>query len=203
MDKSNIEELIRRAQAGEEDALNQLCTDFRPMLRLVAQQAIGPEIARRTDPSDLVQQTELEAVRAFACFRGSSEKEFVAWVRQILKRNVANVVRDNRAAKRDLRKEQPLHNVNPSASLTWHHPADAGKSPSQRVMQGEAALQLSSALEELPENQRTAVRMRHLEGCALSDIAEAMETTPGAVAGLIRRGLSALRQHMGNESKFI
>ena len=34
-------------------------------------------------------------------------------------------------------------------------------------------------------------------------IADAMETTMGTVAGLIRRGLSSLRQHMGSESKYI
>ena len=39
--------------------------------------------------------------------------------------------------------------------------------------------------------------MRHLEGLALRDIAEAMKTTPGAVAGLIRRGLDAMRLQMG------
>ena len=198
-----IEELIRRAKGGEEDALNQLCTDYRQMLRLVAERAIGPEMARRTDASDLVQQTELEAFRAFASFQGSTEGEFVAWVKQILKRNVANVVRDNRAAKRDHRKEQYIHAASQSVSVTWLHPAERGKTPSQHVMYGEAALKLATAINNLPEKQRTAVRMRHLEGMALRDIAEAMESSPGAVAGLIRRGITALQAQMGSESQFI
>lgn len=199
-----LADLILRAQNGDDAAVNQLLIEYRPFLRLVADQAIGQVIRRREDASDIVQQTELEAYRAIADFRGNSEPEFSAWIKQILRRNVSNLVRDNWAAKRDQRREQYLDNTDQSVSLTWVSPQGGqSSSPSQHVIRAEAALQLAKALEEIPESQRIAIRMRHLQGCTLDEIATAMGKTPPAVAGLIRRGLQALREGLGGDTSWI
>ena len=74
---------------------------------------------------------------------------------------------------------------------------DAGlSSPSQKAMRGEEAQRLSQALTALPADQREAVRLRHLEGWALSDIAAHLGRTPAATAGLIKRGMQALRRRL-------
>jgi RNA polymerase sigma-70 factor, ECF subfamily len=203
-DDRPLADLIRRAQNGDDEAVDQLLADYRPFLRLVADQALGQLLRRREDASDIVQQTEMEAYRAIGDFRGSSEPEFSAWIKQILRRNVSNLIRDNWAAKRDQRREKYLDNSDNSVSLTWMSPqGGAVSSPSQHVVRAEVALQLAKALEELPESQRTAVRMRHLQGCGLDEIAAAMDKTPPAVAGLIRRGLQALREGMGGDTSWI
>ena len=191
-----IEQLIQRAQDGEEDALNQLCAEYRPMLRLIAEHSIGSYMSRRTDPSDIVQLTTFEAVRAFSSFRGTSEGEFVAWVKQILKRRVANEIRHHRAARRDLQTEQSTEDATRSTSASWLHPVYPGNSPSQLMIVVEEVRELKAAMKHLPANQRAAVSMRHFEQMSLRDIAGAMQTTPGAVAGLVRRGLQALRDKM-------
>jgi RNA polymerase sigma-70 factor (ECF subfamily) len=49
----------------------------------------------------------------------------------------------------------------------------------------------------LPEMQREAVRLRHLEGCSVDDIADRLGRSPTAAAGLIKRGLETLRKRMG------
>lgn len=203
-DDPQLTELIQSAQNGDDEAVNQLFTQYRPFLRLFAEQAVGQMIQRREDASDIVQQTELEAYRAIAEFRGTSEPEFSAWIKQILRRNVSNTVRDNWAAKRDQRREKYLDNTDASVSVTWLTPMGNQRSmPSQHVVRAEAALQLARAMEELPDNQRTAVRMRHLEGCSLDEISAAMNKTPTAVAGLIRRGLQALRERLGGDTSWI
>jgi RNA polymerase sigma-70 factor (ECF subfamily) len=55
---------------------------------------------------------------------------------------------------------------------------------------------LAQAVEALPEDQRLAVQMRHLDGASVAAIAEAMDKTPAAVAGLLRRGMQALRDEL-------
>ena len=74
-------------------------------------------------------------------------------------------------------------------------PADQ-TSPSQIVLRSERARRLADALSELPEDQRVAVELHHLSGFKLAEVAEYMERTHASVAGLLRRGLKALRVHL-------
>ena len=81
-----------------------------------------------------------------------------------------------------------------SAMLSWYEPAAEQESPSERIVEAERALQLARALEQLPDDQGEAVRLRHLEGRKLVEIAESMNKTPDAVAGLARRGVATIRK---------
>jgi RNA polymerase sigma-70 factor (ECF subfamily) len=202
LSSQELRELLAKSRT-DPDAADQLLEMYRPVLKLISQQIIGPGLQRREDASDIVQRTVLEAYAAFEQFRGESEPEFSAWLKQILHRNVTNLVRDNRAAKRDLRREQYLDAAEGSVSITWMQPAGRGTTPSQRVIRAEAAVNLAQALDELPDAQRQAVRMRHLEGRGIDEIAEAMDKTPAAVAGLIRRGLQTLRERLGRSTTWL
>jgi len=197
-----LQRLLTESRANPE-AADRLLELYRPVLRLIAEHLVGSGLRRREDASDIVQRTVLEAYAAFEQFQGQSEPEFSAWLKQILRRNVANLVRDNRAAKRDVRREQYLDAAEGSVSVTWMQPAGRGTTPSQRVIKAEAALNLAHAIDELPDGQRVAVRMRHLEGCSIDEIAEAMQKSPAAVAGLIRRGLDALRQQLTGDTSWL
>jgi RNA polymerase sigma-70 factor (ECF subfamily) len=202
LSSSELQQLLVESRT-DPDAADRLLELYRPVLRLIAEQMIGSGLRRREDASDIVQRTVLEAYAAFEQFHGGSEAEFSAWLKQILRRNVTNLVRDNRAAKRDVRREKYLDAAEGSVSVTWMQPAGKGTSPSQRVIRAEAALNLAEALDQLPDAQRDAVRMRHLEGRGVDDIAEAMDKTPAAVAGLVRRGLQTLREQLAGDTTWI
>ena len=66
-------------------------------------------------------------------------------------------------------------------------------------MRGERAAKIARALQTLPEAQREAVRLRHLEGCSLAQIAERLGRTEAATAGLLKRGLAKLREKLKDE----
>lgn len=180
------------AKAGDDNARGALFERFRPYLRLLADRQIGEQLGRRLDPSDIVQETFLEAHRDFRRFQGSSPGELAEWLRAILDHNIAQAVRDHAlAAKRAVGREQSL--VDPDGTVQWQGPASGHSSPSQRAMRGESAVRLALALERLPADQREAVRLRHLEGWPIQRIADHMGRSLVATAGLIKRGLQALR----------
>ena len=63
---------------------------FRGALRLLARARLDPRLQAKVDPSDLVQQTLLEAYQGMKDFRGTTTDELAAWLRRILARNLAN-----------------------------------------------------------------------------------------------------------------
>ena len=147
--------------------------------------------------SDVVQQTLFEAHRDRGQFRGRTVGEQAAWLRQILARNLANVVRDLRRDKRDVAREQPLQaSLDESASRLEAWLAAEQSSPSQQVERHERAVRLANALDALPENQREAVVLRHWHGCSLVEIGEHLGCTTAAVTGLLHRGLRKLRKQL-------
>jgi len=191
----DISDLLIRARDGDESAKSELVGNYRSHLLRLSQRAVGKKLRRRVDASDIVQQTSTEAWRDVEAFRGTSEREFTAWIGQILRRNVTNMVREQRAAKRDMNREcEP--GLDSSASVARIDAPGREATASQRVMKGEMAFHLATIVESLPEGQREAVRMRHLEGLPLAEIAERLNKTTVATAGLIKRGLQALRDVM-------
>ena len=71
---------------------------FRDYLKLLARLQLGVNLSRRIDPSDIVQQTLLEAFEKHHQFRGGTSAEQAAWLRKILARNVADVLRAPRTS---------------------------------------------------------------------------------------------------------
>lgn len=85
--------VIRQAQGGDEAALEKLLASYRNYLRLLARTGIDASLQGKADPSDLVQETLLKAYRRFAQFRGQTEAELLAWLRQIMVRNLTDLAR--------------------------------------------------------------------------------------------------------------
>lgn len=171
---------------------------FRDYLGLLARAHLCPLLRGKADGSDVVQQTLLEAHRHLDQFRGTTSGEQAAWLRQILARQLANLARDQQRERRDVRRECSLEQAveQSSARLEAWLVAEQS-SPSERAERNEQLFALASALTILPEAQREAVEMRYLQNLSLNEIAARMGRTPGAVAGLLHRGLEALRQQLG------
>lgn len=166
----------------------------RPYLMLLARSHINPRNGTKIDSSDIVQQTLMDAFAKRDQLRGTTEGEIAAWLREILKNNLADALRDQQRDKRDVRRERSLEGeINVSFSRTQDWLAAVQSSPSQRAVRQEDLLRLSEALIELPEAQREAIVLHHLQGLKLANVATAMGRTEPAVAGLLFRGLKALQ----------
>jgi RNA polymerase sigma-70 factor (ECF subfamily) len=167
---------------------------FRAYLRLLARLHLAPQLRGKLDPSDIVQQTLLQAYQGLDQFRGQSTAEVAAWLRQILARNLSMAVRAFAQAKRDLAREGSLEAalaVSSSQLGAWL--AAEQSSPSEQAERNEEALLLAWALEQLPEAQREALVLQHWQGWSLAEIGARLGRSPEAVAGLLKRGLKQLR----------
>jgi len=187
---------------GDHAADRDLALDrFRPYLLLLARLHVGGPYRRKLDPSDVVQQTLLEAHRKRDQFRGRTEAEMAAWLRQMLAYCVADLLRAQGRLKRDAARERSLENaLNESSSRVEGWLAANQSSPSQRAVRQEELLHLAEALARLPEDQRQAVELRHLQGLAVAEIGQLMGRSPAAVGGLLQRGLRALRGMLDDSS---
>ena len=165
---------------------------YRTYLLLLARShdKIGGEEA-----SDLVQKTMLAAHAQREEFRGQSPAEVAAWLKQILRREVIDTYRHQRRLKRDVHREVPLEaEVDGSFSRMNGCLAAVESSPSQRVSREEEMVSLACAIAQLPEAQREAVVLHHLQGATLAEVAAKLQRTEAAVAGLLHRGMKQLRE---------
>ncbi len=161
-----IEELLRRARAGDEDERGRLLEAYRSYLMLLARVQLGQDLRGKVDPSDLVQETFLEAHRDFGQFSGQSEAELLAWLRRVLATGLADQVRRYRGTQqRDLRLERQLAAaLDQSSQALERGLAARGSSPSAGAERREDAARLAEALERLPADYRDVLLLRHFQG---------------------------------------
>jgi RNA polymerase sigma-70 factor (ECF subfamily) len=185
----------------EPSVTGQTLDRFRAYLRLLARLHLHPSLQGKLDPSDMVQQTLLQAYQGLDAFRGRSEAELAGWLRTILARNIAHTLRDLNRARRDIARERSLEAALDASSAHlegWLATADQS-SPSQHAQFNEEALRLAEALDRLPDAQREALVLQHWHNWSLAEIGQQLGRSPAAVAGLIKRGLKQLRDHLREE----
>ncbi len=190
-----VDELLSRARL-DPLALGKLLEGYRGYLFLVAKRSVSTHYQSRIDADDLVQATMMRAAHAISEFAGSSASQFHTWLMTIHHHTILEELSRHSAAKRDAARDQSLSADGNSATLYWLEPLDGEPTPSVRMMRAEQALRVASALYHLTSDQREAVRLRHLDGCSLTDIATQLGKTEDSVAGLLKRGLHVLRQHL-------
>lgn len=195
-------ELLRRCRHGDAAARDELFTRYRHYLRLLAQGQLGRHLRAKCDPSDLVQQTLLEAHRDFAGFTGATEAELLGWLRQILAHNLCNEARrfatKQRAANREVSLDEVRGGLDRSSAALGRCLAAEGSSPSQSAARREAAVLLADKLATLPADYQAVLVLRIFEGLSAEETAERMGRTAGAVRMLQMRALTALREEMND-----
>ena len=167
----------------------------------IARMQIDRRLRVRFSPSDVVQETFLEAHRDFPQFNGRTEAEFRAWLRRILVHNLIVAARRHLAAgKRDVRREISLDrgcaDADASAPGLAGVVAHGGDSPSTHAQHAELLVAVTENLAALAPDYREVLEMRHLQGHAFQDIAKRMGRNEGAVRMLWLRAVTQLRARL-------
>jgi RNA polymerase sigma-70 factor (ECF subfamily) len=185
---------MRRPELAESASNHELLplAGYRDYLRALARARLDPGLRAKVDPSEIANEVILKAHRARDQFRGHTEQQLAAWLRSILNTTLANSLRDcgrkNGFASLSLNDVLDSSSCDRQASL-----ADDRPLPDELAQKNEQLLQLAAALNELPDDQRAVVEMKHLHGLTVAEICERTNRTKPSVVGLLFRGLKALR----------
>lgn len=190
---------MRNAKQGGKSAVGKLFALYSNYLKILADAQLDRRVRQRVSPSDLVQETLLEAHRDFPKFNGTTEAELVCWLRKILVHNLIHVTEKHISAeKRDVRREISLQRIRASVeqSNSRFEVILAAKlaTPSAEAGMHEQLRELADAIAQLPDDQRQVIVLRHLEGMRFADIADQMERTSGACRMLWLRAMDRLRE---------
>jgi RNA polymerase sigma-70 factor (ECF subfamily) len=179
-------ELVARVQRGDKQAFNLLVIKYqRKILRLLSRMIRDP-----ADLEDVAQEAFIKAYRALPQFRG--ESAFYTWLYRIAintARNWLSSVGKRPSAPNAIESEDG-ETFNETDSLS-----DIG-TPESMVASREIAETVNAAIEELPEELRTAIVLREIEGMSYEDIAQTMGCPIGTVRSRIFRAREAIAQRL-------
>jgi RNA polymerase sigma-70 factor (ECF subfamily) len=179
------------ARAGSQEAVGRALEACRGYLLLIANRELGADLQPKGAPSDLVQETFLQAHRDFGQFRGDSDEELLAWLRCLLQHRLANFARGFRGTqKRGLGREVALGTDSAAAPPT---PEDT---PSVQMMAREQAEAVEQALARLPKDYRRVILLRYQENRTFEEIGALLGRSAEAARKLWWRALERVQEDL-------
>jgi len=196
----SISGLLQRARGGDRRALDRLFAVCRNYITIVARTQVESWLQAKFDPSDLVQQTLMEAYRGFDGFHGGTEAEWLVWLRRILTRNAVDLARHyGGTEKRQVRREASLRPPpGMDSSAGFREPVDRQDSPSKLLLSRERELFLADALARLEDDYREVILLRNLQGLPFEEVAQRMQRSRPAVQMLWMRAIRKLQEMLGS-----
>jgi len=197
-DSAQTQDLLDRLRDGEAAALDDLLQRCRPELRSFVELHFDPRLRARADPSDIVQETQLELVRRMDDFLSKRPMPFRLWVRKKAYERLLNLRRDHMTrARRSVQREVAFPD---RSSLLLARPLLArDPSPRQRVEARERAERVSRAVSHLNESDREILLLRHAEDLPFEEIACLLDITAAAARKRFGRALIRLQTHLAAE----
>lgn len=194
-----VPEWLAAAQNGSTDALGQALEACRAYLLMVAEREIDPALRAKGGASDIVQETFVEAHRAFPHFTSQSHEEFLAWLRAMLLNNVKDFRRKFQGTqKRSANREIAIDAHDSSTDLRELLATDSA-TPSGQFSQLETLMEVEKTLKRLPEDYQQVIALRYNENCSFEEIAIRMQRSANAVQKLFARAIDRLQAEMERE----
>ena len=200
------EQLIERLREGDENALVELISIYRPRLKRMIEFRLDRRLRGRVDPSDVFQEAYLDATKRVTHFVEKPELPFLVWLRQItLQRMIEFHRRHIQVKKRDARAERSLDRGNlgygTSVSLASQLVGQL-TSPSQLLMRVELMQQVEESLDSMDPVDREVLALRHFEELSNNEVAEILGITKAGASNRYVRALARLRTILENVPGF-
>src|ERR1700704_4672238 len=182
--------LVRRVQRGDKGAFDALVLKYQhKLVKLVMRYVRNP-----AEAEDIAQEAFIKAYRALPQFRGDSA--FYTWLYRIAINTAKNAVvsRDRSPIEYDLDR-------NNEESYDMQGRLKDSETPEGLVLTDEIRSTVNAAIDALPEDLRTAIVLRELEGLSYEEIAAAMACPVGTVRSRIFRAREAIDHRLRGEEK--
>jgi RNA polymerase sigma-70 factor (ECF subfamily) len=175
------EELVKRVQRGEKAAFDILVRKYEHKIANV----ISRYMRDSSEVQDVAQEAFIKAYRALPNFRGDSA--FYTWLYRIAINTAKNylVARSRRPPLGDI-DAQDAEQYDGATGLKEY------ATPEHMLLKSELEITIQAAIDDLPEDLRTAIVLRELEGFSYEEIATAMECPIGTVRSRIFRARDAI-----------
>lgn len=196
-------ELLHGAQRGEREAVEQLMDRHRDSLHRMVRCRLNPGVGARVDASDIVQEALLTASRRLSEYLQNPRMPFHAWLRQLARDRLADAYRHELADKRNVAREQgrptdDASSLNPMAQLR-----DAELTPAAMLLRKEFARRFHEALEQLSDEAKEIILMRHSEQLTNSQAAELLGISEPAAGMRYLRALRQLKSILGDSPSML
>ena len=175
------QELVERVQKGDKRAFDLLVRKYQhKIVKLISRYVRDPD-----ESLDVAQETFIKAYRALANFRG--ESAFYTWLYRIAINTAKNylVAQGRRPPDTDIDAEDAVQ-------LDMESALRENDTPERMALKDEIERTIFQAIEDLPEDLRTAITLRELEGLSYEEIAQAMGCPIGTVRSRIFRAREAI-----------
>jgi RNA polymerase sigma-70 factor, ECF subfamily len=197
--------LIQRVRNHDSQALAEFLVARRPQLMAFIDRRLGTALRRKIEPDDLYQEVSAEAVRSLAEIDLTDRDPF-SWLCQVAERRIIDAHRRFFGSqKRDAGREVSL-NAPAAGGTSSSRPGlinmlvASMTSASQAFSRDQKQLRMLTALEQLPPENREALRLRYLENMPSKQIAEKLGKTDGAIRVMLTRSLAKLQQILGTDT---
>ena len=192
-DEAETRELLEAVRAGDRQAFERLFARHRGPLREFVERRLDPRVRARVDPSDVVQETQLEVYRRLADFLRRRPMPFHLWLRKTAYERLLKVRRRHvTAAQRSVRRETAW--PDPSSLLLARRLLRDRTTPSQPVIQQETVRRVRQALDSLAEADREIILLRLVEELPYPEAACLLGIEPAAARQRYGRALLRLRK---------
>ena len=184
-DRATDLKLVERVQQGDKSAFDVLVLRYQhKIVKLVMRYVRDP-----VEALDVAQEAFLKAYRALPSFRGDSA--FYTWIYRIAINTAKNylVAARRRPVDYDLDIQDP-------EQYELHGRLREGDTPEGMLLSEEIKDTINKAIENLPDDLRTAIILRELEGMSYEEIAETMECPVGTVRSRIFRAREAIDKRL-------
>lgn len=176
--------LVERARAGDGAAMAALLERYEPRVLRVVRRRLGPDLRRHVESGDVLQETMVEVVRSIGGFRPRDERSFLRWLAALVENRLRNLARKGRRHRVDSLEDHALDPAASGASRT--HPLD-------RRFEREL---LAAAMDELSDDHRLVLRLRHEERLPFKEIGERTGRSEDAAWILHKRAKSELARRV-------
>lgn len=194
---TDLTQLAECLRAGDCLAFDALVGPLRDYLLLIANEELNPQLQAKLGASDVVQQTLALAHERIGQFRGSTQAEIKAWLKQILRNCLYDAERRYIAGKqRDIHREKTFAAIAPFTDGL----VDPATTPRTDALIREEAQQLAEAMAQLPDHYRQAIRLRNWDELSFGEIGERMGVSAEAARKIWFRGISQLQSILGNSA---
>jgi RNA polymerase sigma-70 factor (ECF subfamily) len=197
-DSGSSDELLRRAGDGDADALAELFARHRDQLRRMVRLRMDRRLQGRVDPSDVLQEAQLEVFRRAAEYAADPRLPPFLWLRLITGQRLSALHRRHLGAqRRNAGQEIALHR-GPMPQATSLSLAEMllGRltSPTQAAQRAEVRLMLQEALNGMDPIDREVLTLRHFEELTNAEVAQVLGLTKTAASNRYIRALERLRE---------